>query len=108
MPTYARTCQTCGRAFEAERPDATYDSNACRQRAYRARRHVESQAAIGRRVDALNRDLVAAGQPQRVRISRFKVDGGDAGTQETDDAAHGVDAVRRALGLAEPTGSARS
>lgn len=109
MASYTHTCQGCGCKFDSPRPGAIYHSNACRQRAHRARHRVESQATIGRGLDQLNRDLAAAGQPHRVRIGSFKVEGGTvAGARATYDAGIGVDGVRQALGLTTPTGSRRS
>lgn len=109
MASYTHTCQGCGCKFDSPRAGAIYHSNACRQRAHRARHRVESQAAIGRGLDQLNRDLAAAGQPHRVRIGSFKVEGGTvAGARARYDASIGVDGVRQALGLTPPTGSGRS
>jgi hypothetical protein len=43
LTSYDVTCQGCGSTFTATRPDARYCSGPCRQRAYRTRRHAETQ-----------------------------------------------------------------
>lgn len=71
--TYTARCQAsdCGRKFDATRPDAIYHDNACRQRAYRDRHRVETQATIGRGLDEMNRNAAARGSHLTVVIDGF-------------------------------------
>lgn len=56
---YLNHCQMCGRLFFASRPDALYDTNACRQRAYRRRRAFERQArAFAARLSQMRQESV--------------------------------------------------
>lgn len=51
---YECTCWECGRGFTADRPDARYHSDACRQKAYRKRQarrsHLLNMQAAGEQI----------------------------------------------------------